>query len=291
MAKFMLSAFADEAGDSLSAQIAALKRNGIPLLEPRSVEGAVQEKTLDEVKAIRAALDEADIGVSAFGSPIGKFSPEDDFEPQLASFRHAMDICDALGTKRMRIFSYKAAPEVLTACREEIFRRLRIFADEAKARGITLCHENEKKIYGQDPEHVRELLSGLPTLRGIFDAANYICVDDDVLDGLEATLPKLEYIHVKDATLDGHFMTPVGEGDGQYAEVLRRVDKATDATVILTLEPHLFVFQHYKNIDDDKLAQIRKFENADAAFDCAATALKEMLKNLGFHEEGKVWTR
>ena len=291
MAKFMLSAFADEANDSLAGQIAALKRNGVPLLEPRSVDGAVQEKTLAEVEEIHKTLEENGIGISAFGSPMGKFKIEEPFEPQLEKFRHALDICKTLGTKRMRMFSFFVKQDELATYRDEVFRRLKVFAAEAEAAGVTLCHENEKKIYGQNPAEERELLTEIPNLRGIFDAANYVCVDDDVLAGLDATIDKLEYIHVKDATSDGHYMTPVGEGDGHYAEVLRRVDAATDATVILTLEPHLYVFQHYKNIDSDKLEQIRKFETADDAFDCAVTALKNMLKELGFHEEDAVWTK
>ena len=48
MAQFMISAFADEASDLLSGQIAALKRNGLCVLEPRSIEGNMVDKTDEE---------------------------------------------------------------------------------------------------------------------------------------------------------------------------------------------------------------------------------------------------
>ena len=73
MAKFILSAFADEAGNSLPQQIAALQRNGIGYIEPRNVDKkGVIFKTETELKEIRRALDDGGIRTSSLGSPIGK---------------------------------------------------------------------------------------------------------------------------------------------------------------------------------------------------------------------------
>ena len=47
----------------------------------------------------------------------------------------------------------------------------------------------------------------------------------------------------------------------------------TDRTVVLTLEPHLFLFQSYKTIDNLELRHRYVYENADEAFDAAANAL------------------
>ena len=59
MAKFILSAFADEAGDSLASQIAALQRNGIGYIEPRAIDKkGVIFKTDDQLKEIRRTLDD-----------------------------------------------------------------------------------------------------------------------------------------------------------------------------------------------------------------------------------------
>jgi membrane-bound ClpP family serine protease len=68
-----LSAFADEAGKSLSSQITALLRNDIRLTELRSVDKKnVSELTLPEAREIGATLTGNGIGLSALGSPMGK---------------------------------------------------------------------------------------------------------------------------------------------------------------------------------------------------------------------------
>ena len=70
---FTLSAFADEANPNFDAQLAALKRNGIPLLEIRGVNGkGVLDLTDEELDDVCEKLRAAGIGVSAVGSPIGK---------------------------------------------------------------------------------------------------------------------------------------------------------------------------------------------------------------------------
>ena len=293
MAQFILSAFADETSDQLAHQIEALKRNGLAYIEPRNVEGSIQKKSEAEVAEISRTLQEAGIGISAYGSPIGKFSIEEDFDEQLAQLRHAIRICKLLGTRRMRMFSFFVEQDKLTEHRDEVIRRLRVFLDEAKKEGITLCHENEAKIYGQNPAEVKDLLTELPDLRGVFDAANYVREGQDPLAGIEATLPSLEYLHVKDAKAEDRSLMPAGLGDGCYEEVLRRVDAATDRTVFLTVEPHLHIFHAFKRIDSHSSLKTRlHFDNSDDAFDCAVSHLKRMLTSLGFHEEeDHIWKK
>lgn len=292
MAQFLISAFADETSDDLGHQIEALKRNGLGYIEPRNANGNIIKKTDDELEAIARQLQEAGIKVSSLGSPIGKFDIDKDFEIHLADFRRALRACEILGTKNMRMFSFFVPQDRLAECRDEVLRRMSILLAEAEKAGITLCHENESKIYGQNPDEVRDLLTSLPALRGIFDAANYVMNDQDPIAGIEATLPSLEYLHIKDARFDEKCIVPCGMGDGQYEEVLRRVDAATDATVYLTIEPHLHIFQAYQRIDSHKLKTGIEFENSDDAFDCAVSHLKETLKKLGFHEEdNKIWKK
>ena len=74
MAKFILSAFADEAGKSLASQIAALQRNGIGYIEPRAIDKkGVITLSECELKEVRRTLDDGGIRVSSLGSPIGKY--------------------------------------------------------------------------------------------------------------------------------------------------------------------------------------------------------------------------
>ena len=70
MAQFMISAFADEAAKDLDGQIAALKRNGLTLIEPRTVVNNIVEKSDDELREIAEKLKAAKISLSSLGSPI-----------------------------------------------------------------------------------------------------------------------------------------------------------------------------------------------------------------------------
>ena len=292
MAQFILSAFADEADTALAGQIAALKRNGIYNLEPRNIDGGILKKTPEELREIRRELDAAGIGISSLGSPIGKFDIHGDFEEYLEDFRKALLACKILGTNRMRIFSFFVEPEEYAACREEVLRRLNVLLDLAEAEGVTLCHENESKIYGQNVEQVKDLLTSLPRMKGIFDAANYVMNDQDPIEGIKATLPSLAYLHIKDASFAEKCIQAAGEGDGRYEDVLKLVDETCDGTCFLTLEPHLHIFAAYKKIDSHKLKTGVDFATSDEAFDYAATALKKLLTKLGFSErEEHIWKK
>ena len=292
MAQFLISAFADEVSPDLEAQIAALKRNGIGYLEPRNISGGILTKTEEELYAIRARLDEAGIGISSLGSPIGKYSITDDFAPHMKDFQKAIKACKILGTNRMRIFSFFVEGEDLAKYRDEVHKRMAWMLDEAEKEGILLCHENESKIYGQNPEEVEDLLSTHPRLKGIFDAANFIREGKDPVAGIDVTLPSLEYVHVKDASYPDRKIWPAGMGQGRYEEALQKVDAAYDGTVFLTLEPHLYVFDAYKSIDHHKLKVGVLYDSPEAAFDGAATQLKNLLKNIGYHEEeNKLWKK
>ena len=135
MAQFLLSAFADEVSPNLEDQIQALKRNGFAYLEPRNIDGGILTKTEEELYAIRARLDEAGIGISSLGSPIGKYKITDDFAPHMEDFRKAIKACKILGTNRMRIFSFFVDQEELSIHRNEVHKRMEALLDEAEKEG------------------------------------------------------------------------------------------------------------------------------------------------------------
>ena len=251
----------------------------------------ILEKTDSELSEIAAELSAAGIGVSSLGSPIGKYDIEKPFEPHLELFRRALRACAILGTRRMRMFSFFVPQDRREEYREEVFRRLRVFLREAKAAGVTLCHENENLLYGQDPGGVRDLMSSLPDLRAVFDPANFVMNDQDPIEGLEAALPSLGYIHIKDAIAAEKSIVPCGRGDGKSAEALLLTDKATEGEVFLSVEPHLHEFSAYKQIDSRELKNKYVFSTGGEAFDCAAASLKETLRDIGFHEEHGTWRR
>lgn len=282
MAKFLISAFADESSESLEGQIAALKRNGLSCIEPRNMNGGpVLKKSDEELKEIRRQLDAAGITVPSFGSPIGKYQITDDFEPHLADFRRALEVCKLLGTKRMRMFSFYVPQDQLATYRDEVIRRLKIMLEEAQAAGILLCHENEGKIYGESPEGVDDLLKSLPELRGIYDPANFVHSQHDAVKGLEVTLPNFEYMHVKDCLYEGSVIVPAGAGEGHVKEALEKIDRMFDGEVVLTVEPHLFTSESYKKFDGKELKHKFVFETSEEAFDYAVNALKNLLAEIG----------
>ena len=293
MAKFVLSAFADEAGSSIEEQIAALKENDICYIEPRNINGkGVLNHTEEELRALKAKLDANGIKVNSLGSPIGKYNISDDFLPHLELTRKAITACKILGTKNMRMFSFFTPQDSLSENRDEVIHRLKIMVDEAKKEGITLCHENESRIYGQMPNEVEDILSSVEGLGGIFDPANYRMNDADVIDGINATLINFKYMHIKDAFFSSQTIVPAGEGEGRIGEIIDIVNSKVDGVVYLTLEPHLHIFDAYKSIDEHELKGKYSFKNNREAFDFATNALKALLKKHGYERnENNEWIK
>lgn len=287
MARFVLSAFADEAGTLLSEQIAALERNGIGYIEPRNINGKpILKLTDEELIEVRTQLDAHGIRVNSLGSPIGKYPIHEPFDNHLPDFYRALEVCKLLGTDKMRMFSFFTKQDELDEYREEVLARLNKMCEIAREHGITLCHENESEIYGQNPEQMLDLMTNVPGLRGIFDPANYRMNNCDVIAGIEATLVNLAYLHIKDAIYESQIIVPAGDGEGRIAEILDIVNKATDGVVYLTLEPHLFLFDAYKLIDSHELKGKYSFNSNSESFDFAATALKNLLSANGYVKDG-----
>lgn len=293
MARFVLSAFADEAGSSADEQIAALKANGIDYIEPRNIGGkSIIDLSDNELSEFKKKLDSAGIKVSSLGSPIGKYSITEPFEPHLEATKRAVEICKLLGTENLRMFSFFVDQGELSAYRGEVISRLRKMVEYGKENGVRFCHENESRIYGQMPHEVRDLMTAIPDMYSIFDAANYRMNCADIDDGIDATLIRLAYLHIKDAIYSEQLIVPAGEGEGKIAEVLNRVNAATDGVVYLSVEPHLRVFDAYGSIDAHELKGKYVFGSGREAFDFAVSSLKKLLIENGYERNGKnEWTR
>lgn len=281
MAKFILSAFADEASPALDAQIEALRDNGISLLEPRGVDGkGVLALTEQEAKAAREKLDAAGIGVSAIGSPIGKIGIKDDFAPHFESFRHAVELAHIFGTERIRMFSfYMPKGEDPEPYFGEVVDRVGKLVEYAEANGVHCCHENEKGIYGDMLARVQKLHEALPTLRCVFDPANYIQCGDVPKTNFEALRERIDYLHIKDALPESGTVVPAGEGAGDVPYILKTLSE-TDRTYILTLEPHLSEFVGLDQLQGEKVRRKYAFASPREAFDAAANALHTILHAL-----------
>ena len=273
-----LCAFADEASPLLTGQIAALKRNELTLLEIRGVDSEnIKDLTPAKAKEVRRLLDDAGIAVWSIGSPIGKYPLAKEFTPHLDDFKRVTELSEILGATRIRMFSFYPEKDVDPArTREEVLSRLRGLI-EATPSGLVLCHENEKEIYGETAEACLELHRELPALRAVFDPANFVQCGVDTLKAWDLLAPYVDYMHIKDARLDGT-VVPAGEGAGNVAELIRRY--AAQGGEVLTLEPHLTDFVGLKDLENGEIsARVGgySYKNNDEAFDAAVTALKGLL--------------
>ena len=293
MAKFVFSAFADEAGQSLDEQIAALVENGIHYIEPRNIDGkSIIDFTDEELIAIREKLNANGIKVGSVGSPIGKYPITDDFDNYIPKVKRTIEIAKLLGTNYIRMFSFFVKQDELATYRDEVIRRLNEMVKLAEAEGVVLCHENESAIYGQMPAEVKDVLSSVPGLGGIFDAANYRMNNADTMEGIGATLINFKYMHIKDAIYESRTIVPAGEGEGRIGDVLDIVNGHTNGQVYLTLEPHLHAFLAYKQIDTHELKGKHTFNNGREAFDFAVQALSALLTKHGYRkDENGVWEK
>jgi len=294
MVKYILSAFADEADKNLSGQIEALKKAGIGCIELRGVNGKnVKDLTVEEAKEVRAQLNNEGIRVSSMGSPFGKISVNDDFEPHFAEFKHALELCKVLGCEYMRMFSFfYPKDEDPAQYKDIVIERLTRMLDAAEEAGIVLCHENEKGIYGDVAARCLELIKHFGgRLKCIFDPANFIQCGEKPIDNYQVLKDHIFYMHIKDAILETGAVVPSGYGDGNVPEILKGLSEK-DGEMLLTIEPHLRVFSGLENLQDEEVKHKYSYPDSQTAFAAAADALKAILGNIGYNAiETGVWTK
>ena len=268
-----LAAFADEADRKISGQIKIMKENGIEYLEIRGVDGEnISDISLKKAREVRRQLDKAGIAVWSLGSPYGKISIFDDFEPHLDKFKHGLELAKILGAKHIRIFSFYVSAADKERCKDEVMRRLKQFILLAEGSGITLCHENEKGIYGDTAAFCEEIHKTFPQLKAVFDPANFIQCGQDTIKAWEMLAPYVEYMHIKDALADGS-VVPAGKGIGNLPYLIKNYKGS-----VLTLEPHLSVFDGFEKLEaEEKTKTGYCYPTSIAAFDAAVNALKKLI--------------
>ena len=293
MARFILSAFADEASKDLAGQIKALTDAGIKGIELRGVNGkSCKDLTLDEALEIKNQLKAAGIRVTSMGSPFGKIGIKDNFEEHVDQFRHALDLCHALECDMMRVFSfYIPEGEDPADYREEVLNRLDTMLDFAEAEGITIAHENEKGIYGDIGDRCLDLMEELGDRLGlIFDPANFIQCGDRPAEQFPKLEAYLTYMHIKDAMLSDGSVVPSGCGDGSVEDILTALSSRM-GDIVLSIEPHLTVFDGLKDLQGEELKHKYAYPDSFAAFAAAADALKGILTKIGYKEDNGIWTK
>jgi 3-dehydroshikimate dehydratase len=243
---FRISAFADEIDPDPQVQVDALVACGVRHLELRSIlKTNVLDLTDLQISELKTLLDRQGITLSAIGSPIGKIKIDQPFEPHLKRFQRAMELCKVFGTPNCRVFSYYLTDGgEWDDWRRDVLDRIWETCRSATKAGVRLIHENEHKIYGDDPLRVVDLME---TIRAqadgecfwaVYDPANYVYCGFDPWKAWQMTRPWTVHFHIKDWVKGEEHGRVAGEGQGHIAEVLADA-QAAGYDGFATLEPHL----------------------------------------------------
>jgi sugar phosphate isomerase/epimerase len=243
---FTLSAFADEISPDPQQQIDVLKPCGVRHIELRSINKTnVLDLTDLQVRELKALFDKHGFRLSAIGSPIGKIKINDPFEPHLKRFQRALELCKVFATPNIRIFSYYLPEgESWDKWRPTVLDRMGEKLTLAEKAGVRLLHENEHRIYGDEPERVRDLMKTLigsadsRHFGAVYDPANYVFCGYDPWQGWQLTKQWTVHFHIKDWVHGETHGRVAGEGQGRIPEVMAEA-VAMKYDGFATLEPHL----------------------------------------------------
>lgn len=283
MSKFTLSCFADEIDPEPKIQMDEMEKHGVRYMEVRGIRGKnISLYSLDEVKEIKNEFFARGFRVSSLGSPIGKIKITDDFEPQLALFKHMLETAKIFEAENIRMFSFFIPEgEDPKKYRDEVLRRWSRYIDAAKGSGIRLLHENEKDIYGEMADNCLDLIESLGSdkLKLVFDPANFIQAGEKVYPYAWNLLKKyVVYMHIKDAVAGTGKVLPVGYGDGHVKEILSDLWNS-GYEGFLSLEPHLRNFVGFAELEPN--SPINELEEGGPKkFTIAVESLKKLLADV-----------
>jgi sugar phosphate isomerase/epimerase len=243
---FRISAFADEIDPDPQKQVDMLRQCGVRHVELRSIlKTNVLDLTDQQVRELKSLLDKSGITLSAIGSPIGKIKIDEPFEPHLKRFRRALELCKVFGTPNIRVFSYYPTDGGdWDDWRRDILDRTWETCKLAGKAGVRLLHENEHRIYGDDPARVADLMETIreqaegDCFHAVYDPANYVFCGFDPWDAWQRTKRWTVHLHIKDWVKGEQHGRLAGEGQGRIPEIL--ADAVKDGyDGFATLEPHL----------------------------------------------------
>lgn len=260
----MLMGIGDEAGANLDAQIRATQALGWKYLEGRVVEvpgfpkGNFHDIPESAFEQVVEKFHEAGISVYCFGSAIMNWAKtiETPFEVTLAEVQRAIPRMQRLGTRYVRIMSFKPGPEE-DSIPPVVFERVREVTRRFLDAGLQPVHENCMNYGGMSWRHALQLLGEVPGLKWVFDTANPVFNPDrsrpkpwprqDAWEFWTHVRDHVVHIHIKDATWnpsknDADYHWP-GEGQGCVRQILQDAfARGYDAGI--SIEPHLAVVFH-----------------------------------------------
>lgn len=255
-----LTGIADEASQDGNIQISTTKTLGWNAIEARCLNGKNLHDVSDtEFEEFRRVLVDAEVYVNAFGSAIANWGKDvrDDFSITLDEVKRAIPRMKALGSKMVRIMSYKVV-EGEDLMVDERIRRLKIIVDLFAAEGISAIHENCMNYGGLSWQHTLELIDAIPGMKLVFDTANPVFNRDRSKDGqpwqdpwefYQKVREHIAYVHIKDCLEPSEdnggkevYLYP-GEGQGKVREILADL-QANGYDGGISIEPHLAAVFH-----------------------------------------------
>ncbi len=219
---FKLSVISDEVSQDFQRVVDVCQEYGVPMVEPRSVwEKAPQDLANDDVRKMRAILDEAGMSVCSIASPFFKcdLGDEKQYREHIGLLRRCIEIGRMLDCNIIRGFTFwKTGPassvwqQLLDAYEEPI----EILESEDCYIGI----ENEASTHIATAAEAEALYRDIdsPRIKAIWDPANEVYAEDGELpfpDAFERMKPNLIHVHIKDAVRNESGeaeCVPVGEG-------------------------------------------------------------------------------
>jgi sugar phosphate isomerase/epimerase len=259
-----LTGIGDEAGVSLDAQIRATQALGWKTLEARAVEvpgfpkANLHDLSEPAFEQVVERLREAGLGVCCFGSTIMNWSKTVDtpFEVTLEEVRRAIPRMQRLGTRLVRIMSFKPADDA-DRIPPVVIERVREVTGLFLDAGLQPVHENCMNHGGMSWQHALELLEAVPGLRWVWDTGNPLFNPDrsqprpwprqDPWTFYWRVKPWISHVHVKDVIWDEaanrEQYTWPGEGQAQVRRLLRDL-LANDYDGGISIEPHMAAVFH-----------------------------------------------
>ena len=218
--------------------------------------GSIHEIPDAAFDVVADKLEESGVGIYAFGSTICNWQKtvETPFDVTLSEVDRAIPRMKRLGTKYVRIMSFKPADDADTTP-PEVFERVGEVTQRFLDEGLQPVHENCMNYGGMSWQHAEELLEKVPGLKWVFDTANPIFNADRRGDqpwGMQCPWEFWEHmrdhtahIHIKDAvkTEDGEEYHFPGDGDGRVRDILKDAF-ANGYDAGISIEPHMTVVFH-----------------------------------------------
>jgi len=249
----IISACSDEISTDLAVALDVLESEQIKHVDLRGIwDGNVIALSDEQATQARQLIQKRGFTLTAISTPVGKTKITDDFAPELARFRRAVELARYLEAPYIRVFSFYASDEEAKHQWPEALHRLRQLCEIAQPYGITLAHENEEGGFvAWRPEECLALHQALPAnFRALFEPCSFTVVGyDPYEDALPLLRDYIAYLHVRDTRRGSTQYGVAGEGDVRWRDILADLRQHQFAGY-LTLEPHLG-WDHYGQMTDE----------------------------------------